>query len=118
MYFPKGGATCSGVAKPGEIVWSRIYIGDGKLKMDIGRGRVPTLDSKIVQERLDASTPQWPIMNAVLYGVSRDQLMSKHKANHIQVAYATNAKKADECMYLKAALAEQLGISVNFCGDI
>lgn len=118
MYFPKGGATCSGVAKAGEIVWSRIYIGDGKLKMDIGRGRVPTLDSKIVQERLDASTPQWPIMNAVLYGVSRDQLMSKHKANHIQVAYATNAKKADECMYLKAALAEQLGISVNFCGDI
>ncbi|MEC7281493.1 MAG: fucose isomerase, partial [Verrucomicrobiota bacterium] len=29
MYFPKGGSTLQGIAKPGEIVWSRIFIEDG-----------------------------------------------------------------------------------------
>ena len=33
-----------------------------------------------------ATTPQWPIMHAVTYGISRDQMMARHKANHIQVA--------------------------------
>jgi len=117
MYFPKGGSSCAGVAHEGDIVWSRIFIEGGKLKMDIGRGYVPTLPAEEVSRRLNASTPQWPIMNAVLFGVSRDQMMAKHKANHIQVAYAKNAKSADECMYLKAALAKELGLDVNFCGS-
>ena len=26
MYFPLGGGTCKGVSKPGEIVWSRIFV--------------------------------------------------------------------------------------------
>ncbi|HZV36218.1 MAG TPA: fucose isomerase, partial [Verrucomicrobiae bacterium] len=26
MYFPKGGSTLRGISKPGEIVWSRIYV--------------------------------------------------------------------------------------------
>ena len=26
MYFPKGGGTLKGVSKPGEIVWSRVFI--------------------------------------------------------------------------------------------
>ena len=34
------------------------------------------------------TTPQWPIMHAVTHGVTRDQMMARHKANHIQVAYA------------------------------
>lgn len=37
MYFRLGGGTVRGVAKPGEIVWSRIFVEDGKLKMDLGR---------------------------------------------------------------------------------
>ena len=56
-------------------------------------------------------------MHAVTYGVSRDQLMAKHKANHIQVAYAKTAAAADECMFTKAAFARALGIRVNVCGD-
>ena len=31
-------------------------------------------------------------MHAVTYGVSRDQMMARHKANHIQVAYANSAE--------------------------
>jgi hypothetical protein len=55
-------------------------------------------------------------MHAVTYGVSRDQMMARHKANHIQVAYATSAKMADQCLYTKAALARELGLEVFFCG--
>jgi hypothetical protein len=55
-------------------------------------------------------------MHAVLYGVTRDQMMAKHKANHIQVAYATDAAQADLALYTKAALAAELGLNVSFCG--
>jgi L-fucose isomerase, C-terminal domain len=116
MYFPNGGSTMHGVSKPGEIVWSRIYVEDNALHMDVGRGGVVTLPKEETERRLNATTPQWPIMHAVTYGVSRDQLMAKHKANHIQVAYANDAKSADDCMIAKACLAQALGINVNVCG--
>jgi hypothetical protein len=68
------------------------------------------------RRRLDATTPQWPIMHAVTYGISRDQMMARHKANHIQVAYAKDAAAADRCALAKAATARALGIDVAFCG--
>ena len=116
MYFPKGGSTLHGIAKPGEIVWSRIFIEDGKLKMDLGRAKVITLPKKETQRRLDETTPQWPIMHAVTYGVNRDQMMARHQANHINVAYAKSAKEADNCMYAKAELAKKMGMEVALCG--
>ena len=78
--------------KPGEIVWSRIYVEDGALQMDLGRGGVVELPREETERRWQATTPQWPIMHAVTYGVSRDQMMARHKANHIQVAYATRRR--------------------------
>jgi hypothetical protein len=84
--------------------------------MDIGRGGVVSLPEEETQRRLQATTPQWPIMHAVTYGVSRDQLMAKHQANHIQVAYANDAKSADKCLLAKASMAAELGIKVNVCG--
>lgn len=116
MYFPNGGSTMHGVSKPGEIIWSRIYVANNALHMDIGRGGVVTLPESETKRRLNATTPQWPIMHAVTYGVTRDQLMAKHQANHVQVAYATDAKAADECMLAKASMASALGIQVNVCG--
>ncbi|OYW13625.1 MAG: fucose isomerase, partial [Planctomycetales bacterium 12-60-4] len=65
MYFPNGGSTMHGISKPGEIVWSRIYVADNALYMDIGRGGVVTLPDAETKRRLDATTPQWPIMHAV-----------------------------------------------------
>ncbi len=118
MYFPNGGSTLRGISKPGEIVWSRIYVEGEALHMDIGRGGVVTLPREETERRWQATTPQWPIMHAVTYGVSRDQLMAKHQANHIQVAYAKDAKEADECMFSKAAFARALGIRVNICGTL
>ena len=118
MYFPNGGSTLRGISKPGEIVWSRIYVENESLHMDIGRGGVVTLPREETERRWQATTPQWPIMHAVTYGVSRDQLMAKHQANHIHVAYATTAAAADECMFAKAAFARALGIRVNVCGTL
>jgi L-fucose isomerase-like protein len=117
MYFPLGGGTLSGCSKPGEIVWSRVYIEDGRLQVDLGRAHVVELPPEETQRRLDLTTPEWPIMHAVLHGVGRDQLMAKHKANHVQVAYAPDAATADRAAVAKAALFEALGLDVNVCGD-
>jgi L-fucose isomerase-like protein len=116
MYFPRGGSTLKGVSKPGEIVWSRIYVAGDALHMDIGRGGVVRLSDEETAHRWQATTSQWPIMHAVLYGVSRDQLMAKHQANHIQVAYAETAEQAMRALVRKASMARAMGINVNLCG--
>ena len=116
MYFPQGGSTLAGVSQPGEIVWSRIYIADNRLNIDLGRGEAISLPESETQRRLDATTPVWPIMHGVTYGVSRDQMMAKHQANHIQVVYANDVSSADQAMWTKAAMAHALGMQVNVCG--
>ena len=118
MYFPKGGGTIKGESKPGEIVWSRVYIQDGTLHADMGRGTVVALPPEEMQFRWKSTTPQWPIMSAVLHGVSRDQLMARHKANHIQVVYAPSAEMADKALAAKAAMFNEMGIAVHICGDV
>ena len=116
MYFRLGGGTVRGIAKPGEIVWSRIFVADGRLKMDLGRAKVIALPQAETERRWKETTVQWPIMHAVTYGVTRDQMMARHKANHIQVAYAHGATEADLALYAKAALAAELGLEVSLCG--
>jgi len=116
MYFRLGGGTLRGIAKPGEIVWSRVFVENSKLKMDLGRAKVITLPAAETERRWRETTPQWPIMHAVTYGVSRDQMMARHKSNHIQVAYAKSAREADLALYTKAALAAELGLEVSLCG--
>src|SRR5690606_40014042 len=81
MYFPNGGSTLRGISHPGEIVWSRIYIEDGALAMDIGRGGVVELPREETERRWNSTTPEWPIMHAVLYGVSREALMATRTSN-------------------------------------
>lgn len=116
MYFRLGGGSLKGVAKPGEIVWSRVFIEDGKLKADLGRAKVVSLPREETERRWSITTPQWPIMHAVLYGVTRDQMMAKHKANHIQVAYGKDAESANQALAAKAAFFREAGLVVNICG--
>jgi len=116
MYFRLGGGTLRGIAKPGEIVWSRVFVESGRLKMDLGRAKVVSLPREETERRWRETTIQWPIMHAVTYGVTRDQMMARHKANHIQVAYAHGATEADLALYTKAALAAELGLEVHLCG--
>ena len=116
MYFRLGGGTVRGIARPGEIVWSRVFVANGRLKMDLGRAKVITLPQAETERRWKETTVQWPIMHAVTYGVTRDQMMARHQANHIQVAYANSAREADLALYAKAALAAELGLEVSLCG--
>ena len=116
MYFRLGGGTVRGIARPGEIVWSRVFVANGRLKMDLGRAKVITLPQAETERRWKETTVQWPIMHAVTYGVTRDQMMARHQANHIQVAYAHSAREADLALYAKAALAAELGLEVSLCG--
>jgi hypothetical protein len=116
MYFRLGGGTVKGVSKPGEIVWSRIFVDRGTLKADLGRAKVVALPDEETERRWQMTTPQWPIMHAVTYGVTRDQMMARHKANHIQVAYAPNADRANLALAAKAATFREMGIDVSICG--
>ena len=118
MYFPLGGGSLKGDSKPGEIVWSRIYVKTDGLHVDIGRGSVVELPQEETQRRWDATTPSWPIMSAVLHGVTRDQVMAQHKANHIQVVYAPSAEDADKALAGKAAMFNELDLHVHICGDV
>lgn len=118
MYFPKGGGTIKGESKPGEIVWSRVYIQNAALHVDMGRGTVVSLPLEEMQFRWKSTTSQWPIMSAILHGVNRNQLMARHKANHIQVVYAPSAEVADKALLAKAAMFSEMGLTVHLCGDV
>jgi len=118
VYFPAGGSTLCGVSKPGEIVWSRVYIADGVLHVDLGRASVVELPQAETERRWAATTPGWPIAHVVLHGITRDQFMARHKANHAQVAYAPDGATADAALVAKAAAFDRLGVRVHLCGDV
>jgi hypothetical protein len=118
MYFRLGGGTLKGIAKPGHIVWSRIFIMGGKLHCDLGLARVVKLPLAETERRWRETTPQWPIMHAVLSGITRDQMMARHKSNHIQVVYAPNAQQAHRACRIKAAMLAELGVEAHLCGDV
>jgi hypothetical protein len=118
MYFRLGGGTIKGVSKPGPVVWSRVFIMNRELHCDVGVGRAIALPAEETERRWRETTPQWPIMHAVLNGISRDQMMARHKSNHIQVVYAPNEKQAHRAARIKAALLAELGLKVHLCGDV
>jgi hypothetical protein len=118
MYFPSGGSTIRGVSKPGDVVWSRIFVENDRLKMDLGRATAIELPQQETERRWESTTPQWPVMHAVLHGVSRNQMMARHKANHIHVAYADSPENATAALQAKAVAAQELGLEVHLCGDV
>ena len=116
MYFRLGGGTLKGVCKPGDVVWSRIFTEGGKLHVDMGRATAIALPAAETERRLKSVTPQWPIMHVLLHGISRDQFMARHHANHVNVAYADSAENADKVLAAKAAMIAEMGIKVHLCG--
>jgi L-fucose isomerase-like protein len=116
MYFPLGGGSLKGVGKSGEIVWSRVFVEGGALHADLGRGTVVSLPAQETERRWRETTVQWPIVHAILHGVSQNQMMARHRANHVNVAYAPSAEIADQALATKAAMFAELGIQVHLCG--
>jgi len=114
--FPSGGGTLRGISKPGQIVWSRVYIDNSSLHADLGRGHVVRLPIEETRRRWEACTSVWPIMHAVLHGVTRNQMMARHRSNHIEVAYAPDAERADKALEIKSAMLDHMGIQVHWCG--
>jgi len=118
MYFRLGGSSIKGVSKPGHVVWSRVFVQGGSLHYDTGLAEAVALPHGETEERWRLTTPQWPIMHAVMEGITRDQMMARHKANHIQVVYAPDRATARRAMFTKGAVMKELGLKVSFCGKV
>jgi L-fucose isomerase-like protein len=116
MYFPLGGSTITGVSKPGAVVWSRVFVANNKLNCDLGLGEAVSVPKEIAEDNWKQTTEQWPMMHLVMRGITRDQFMARHKANHIQVVYAPSEADARKALFAKAAAMAELGINVAFCG--
>jgi L-fucose isomerase-like protein len=117
MYFPLGGGSLKGISRPGEIVWSRVFVEAGRLHADIGRGTAVALPARETERRWRETTYQWPMMHAVFHGVTQNQFMARHRANHVNVAYAPTSELADTALATKAAMLYALGLEVHVCGD-
>ncbi|MBI3473852.1 MAG: fucose isomerase [Candidatus Solibacter usitatus] len=117
MYFRRGGGTVKGISKPGQVVWSRVFVDNGKLKADLGLAEIVELPREETERRWRITTPQWPIMHAVTRGITRDQMMARHKSNHIQVAYAPDRAGAGLALAAKAAAFHEMGLEVALCGE-
>ncbi len=111
MYFPLGGGTCSGVSKPGVVTWARFYERFGQIGMDCGTGEVIELPEQEIGDRLEKTTPEWPIANVHIPGYDRDQCMASHMSNHITIGYGGILQEL-------VATSLHLGIPTRVAGDI
>jgi hypothetical protein len=116
MYFPLGGGTLKGVGRPGRIVWSRVFVEGGALHVDLGLGSVVDLPPEETRRRWQQTTSQWPLVSAIFDGVTRDALMARHRANHVNIAYAEGMGAAEKALAAKAAMFGRLGVQVHLCG--
>jgi L-fucose isomerase-like protein len=116
MYFRLGGGTLKGVCKPGEVVWSRVYVEGGSLNVDMGRATAISLPEEETNRRWKEVTPQWPIMHVLLHGVDQNQFMARHPSNHVNVAYAPTSEEADRALAAKATMFHKMGLQVHLCG--
>jgi len=108
LYFPVPGGTFAGESLPGGVTWSRAYIKNDALWMDIGRGEVLGMPPEKRDEWWEGTTRQWPFMAADL-GMSRDTLMAHYMSNHIAVAYGDIFEEM-------VALSRELGFQVRILG--
>jgi hypothetical protein len=116
MYFRLGGGTLKGICKQGEVIWSRVFVENNQLHADLGRATTVELPAEETERRWNLTSRQWPIMHLVLHGVTQDQFMARHRANHATVAYAPSAVEADNVLAAKASMFAELGLQVRLCG--
>lgn len=116
MFFPYGGSTITGQGKGGRFIWARAHYEGIEVIMHIGTGHAVELPEAEFERRRRATNYEWPLLNAVLDGVGRDDLMAGHQSNHLTVAYVEEAVLAE---VFKAFVAQSLtqGIRVQVAGD-
>jgi len=111
MYFPLGGATIAGQCRQGRFIWARAHYSGTRVIMHVGTGHALELPAAEFERRRRATTYQWPLMNCVLDGVGRDDLMAGHQSNHITVAYVDEAVLRDvTCAFAAQALTQNIDV--------
>jgi hypothetical protein len=116
MYFPKGGSTITGQGKAGRILWARAHYEGTNVALQVGTGVAVELPEAEFERRRRATCYEWPLLNAVLDGVGRDDLMAGHQSNHITIAYVDDDKLGD---VVKAFVAQAItrNIKVKIAGN-
>ena len=116
MYFPKGGSTIHGKGKAGRLLWARAHYEGTQACMHIGTGTAVELPEAEFERRRKATTYEWPLLNCVLDGVGRDDLMAGHQSNHISIAYVDEDKLQD---VLRAFVGQAVtqNMTVQVAGD-
>ncbi len=116
MYFPKGGSTIHGKGKAGRLLWARAHYEGTQTYLQLGTGTAVELPEAEFERRRKATTYEWPLLNCVLDGVGRDDLMAGHQSNHISIAYVDEDKLQD---VLRAFVAQAVtqNMKVFVAGD-
>ncbi len=117
MYFPRGCSTIAGQCKAGRFIWARAHYVSTSVVMHVGTGHALELPEVEFERRRRATTYEWPLMNAVLDGVGRDELMAGHQSNHVTVAYVPEAELDDVARAFVAQAVTQ-GIEVLAAGEL
>ncbi|WP_413736337.1 signal transduction protein [Sodalis sp. RH21] len=115
MFFPYGGSTIAGQGKAGRFIWARAHYEGLGVVMHIGTGTAVELPEDEFERRRRATNYEWPLLNAVLDGTSRDDLMAGHQSNHLTLAYVEPALLG-EVFQAFVAQALTMGIQVRVAG--
>ncbi|WP_316980148.1 hypothetical protein [Shumkonia mesophila] len=116
MFFPYGGATIAGQGKAGRFIWARAHYEGTRVIMHIGTGSAVELPKDEFERRRRATNYEWPLLNATLDGVGRDDLMAGHQSNHLTIAYVDGEALPDVFRaFVSQALTQ--GIEVKVAGD-
>lgn len=116
MFFPYGGSTIAGQGKAGRFLWARAHYEGTGIIMHMGTGTAVELPEAEFERRRKATNYEWPLLNAVLDGVTRDDLMAGHQSNHLAIAYVDEDKLADLFRAFTAQALTQ-GITVKVAGS-
>lgn len=116
MFFPYGGSTIAGQGKAGRFIWARAHYEGTQVILHIGTGTAVELPQDEFERRRRATNYEWPLLNAVLDGVSRDDLMAGHQSNHLSLAYVEEEVLSE---VLNAFIAQALtqNMKVFIAGD-
>lgn len=116
MFFPYGGSTIAGQGKRGRFIWARAYYVGTEVYLHVGTGTAVELPEEEFARRRHATSFEWPLLNAILDGVTRDDLMAGHQSNHLSIAYVPEDKLQ---AVLRAFVAQAItqNIRVSVAGD-
>jgi hypothetical protein len=58
------------------------------------------------------------MVSATFDGISRNALMARHRANHVNIAHAPDERRAAQALAVKAAMFDALGVRVHLCAAL